>query len=87
MKGRSCLKKKKGYLETNVMHELVFSSYNVGQHCPKKYMIVPQNGHKQTANFTFLITCNTKDIHRNVLLSKEKSFVFKCGTFSSPLYI
>lgn len=37
------------------------------QHCTKEYMIAPQNDYNQTANFTFLTTCNTKDIHRNVL--------------------
>lgn len=69
------------------------------EHSAKEYMIAPENGYKQTTNFTLPATCSTKDTHRNVLLnnpvcqipnnllSKEKPFVFKSGTISLPLYI
>lgn len=71
----------------------------LSKHCAKEYMIAPQNGYTQTANFSFFATQRTKKGQRKVLLnnpvcqllinllSKDKPFVFKLGSISLPLYI
>lgn len=66
-KGKDTLKQ--NVLFTN--HKFYFLGTMFSQHPTKEYMTPPLNGSNKTANFTFLATCSTKGLYRNVLLKNQ----------------